>query len=59
MKHFYIDMFGGCTIVKNVSLDKARSMAQRLFGFQNVRQVREATEYEVVWVEAMGGVIHE
>ena len=59
MKHYYVDVNGGVAIVKATSTKRAEQFSNSYFGTLNVMLLRLATEEEIDWYKAMGGVIHE
>jgi len=59
MATYYVDCGMGCTLINASDSDKAEAFAQSLFGLLNGPYwVREATDEDLAWVEAMGGRIH-
>lgn len=58
-KHFYVNLEYGCTIVKATNQTAARKFALAEWGRSGFVNVREATDEDVAWVQAMGGAIHE
>lgn len=59
MKHYYIKVSGGNqAIVLATDLDIAQKRAIKLFGSLRVDGVREATQKEIDWHTAFGGIIY-
>lgn len=56
---YFVNIIGGSQgIIRAKTLDLAYASARTLFGASNVTFVREASEDEVGWHEAMGGIIY-
>ena len=53
---FYVETGIGCALIKASSADQAEKKAIIEVGTHNgVQLVREVTESDIAWVEAMGG----
>lgn len=58
MKNYYFEIDGNCGIRIADSIEDAKSRIRNEVGtMHNIRNVHEASESELNWVKAMGGVI--
>lgn len=59
MKFYYLDTNGLCIIVAAKTKRDARKMLQGDIAWNYVTEFRLATEDEIIWYEAMGGIKRE
>lgn len=55
---FYVETGIGCALIKASSIDQAeKKVISEVGTYNGVQRIRVATEEDIAWVKAMGGLV--